>query len=81
MQITIESPGGIRTGVVPSEGIFDEATLIKALILTLAVEGNRGSDQVRLAIDLSGVEPERLVGIAKGLTMHSTAMSFHLNKH
>ena len=81
MQITIESPGGIRTGVVPSEGIFDEATLIKALILTLAVEGNRGSEQVRLAIDLTGAEPERLVGIAKGLTMHSSATISHLNKH
>jgi len=81
MQITIESPGEIRTGVVPSEGIFDEATLIKALILTLAVEGNRGSDQVRLAIDLSGAEPERLVGIAKEMTMHSSATISHLNKH
>ena len=54
MQITIESAGEIRTeGVVPSEGIFDEATLVKALILTLAVEGDGGRDQVRLAIDLS----------------------------
>ena len=81
MQITIESPGGIRTGVVPSEGIFDEATLIKALILTLAVEGNRGREQVRLAIDLTGAEPKRLVGIAKGLTMHSSATNAHMNMH
>lgn len=81
MQITIESPGGNRTGVVPSEGIFDEATLVKSLIMTLAVEGNRGSDQVRLSIDLSGAEPERLVGIAKGLTMHLSASNTHLSKH
>lgn len=81
MQIMVESPGGIRTGVIPSEGIFDEATLIKALILTLAVEGNRGSDQVRLAIDLFGVEPERLVGIAKELVTHSSATNSQLNKH
>ena len=81
MQITIESPGGIRTGVVPSEGIFDEATLVKALILTLAVEGDRGNDQVRLAIDLSGAKPERLIGIAKGLKLHSSPSDFPQHKH
>lgn len=81
MQITIESAGGIRTGVVPSEGIFDEATLVKSLIMTLAVEGNRGSDQVRLTVDLSGVEPERLVGIAKGLKLHSSHSDFLQHKH
>ena len=81
MQITIESPSGIRTAVVPLEGISDEATLVKALILTLAVEGERGCDQVRLAIDLSGAEPERLVGIAKGLKSHSSPSDFSQYKH
>ncbi len=81
MQITIESPGGIRTGVVPSEGIFDEATLVKDLILTLAVEGDRSSDQVRLTIDLSGDKPERLVSIAKGLNLHSNTSDFQQHNH
>ncbi|HRC60074.1 hypothetical protein PROAA_670001 [Candidatus Propionivibrio aalborgensis] len=67
MQITIESPGGPRQGVVPSDGIVDEATLIKALILTLAVEGNKGVDYVTLEVDLSDAEPERLVEVAKAL--------------
>ena len=67
MQITIESPGGPRQGVVPSDGIVDEATLIKALILTLAVEGNKGVDYVTLEVDLSDAEPERLVEVAKAI--------------
>lgn len=67
MQITIDSPGGRRLGVVPLAGIHDEAMLVKSLIMTLAVEGNRGADFVTLEIDLEGVDPERLVAIAKAL--------------
>ncbi len=67
MQITIESPGGPRSAVAPFEGITDEAMLVKSLIMTLAVEGNRGAEHVTLDVDMEGVSPERLVAIAKAL--------------
>ena len=65
MQITIESPGGPRFGVVPYERINDEAMLVKSLILTLALECSRGTDELTLNIDFTGADPERLVSIAR----------------
>jgi len=67
MRITIESPGGARSAVAPSGGIMDEAMLVKSLIMTLAVEANRGADHTTLGVDLSDVSPERLVWIAKAV--------------
>jgi hypothetical protein len=65
MNITIESPAGPRTGVVPFDGIADEAALIKSLILSLAVERRVGADDVTLTVDCSKVDANRLVVIAK----------------
>lgn len=65
MHITIDSPEGPRTGVVPFDGIADEATLIKSLILTLVLEKSLGTDDVNLTIDCSKVDANRLVAIAK----------------
>jgi len=67
MHIIIESPHGPRSAFVPSGGIHDEATLVKCLIMTMAVEANRGADHMTLDIDLSDVSPGRLVGIAKAV--------------
>ena len=65
MQITIESPHGPGRAVVPSEGIGEEAMLVKSLLLTLAVERNRGADDVTLDICLDGADPQRMVALAK----------------
>lgn len=65
MQITIESPGGPRSGVVPYERIADEAVLVKSLILTLALERSRGVDELTLNVDFTDADPERLVSIAR----------------
>ena len=67
LQITIDSPGGPRSAVALFEGIKDEAMLVKSLIMTLAVEGNRGVEHVTLDVDLEGVNPQRLVAIAKAV--------------
>lgn len=64
MDITIEAPAGPRNGVVPYEGITDEAALIKSLILTLAAERRGGVDDVTLTVDCSRVDANRLVTIA-----------------
>ena len=64
MNITIEAPAGPRNGVVPFEGIADEATLVKSLILTLAVERRAGIADVTLTVDCSRVDANRLVTIA-----------------
>ena len=65
MEIIIEKPAGPRTGVVPFDGIADEAALIKSLILTLAVEKRAGADDVTLTVDCSRIDANRLVVIAK----------------
>jgi hypothetical protein len=65
MNIIIEAPAGPRTGVVPFDGIDDEAALIKSLILTLALERRIGTDDVTLTIDCAKVDANRLVAIAK----------------
>jgi hypothetical protein len=70
MRITIEHPGGPRKGVSPSEGIGDESTLIKSLILTLAAESNYCIDEVTLKVNLFGCDPTRLVEIAKAIAQH-----------
>jgi hypothetical protein len=67
MQITVETPFGPRSGVSPHEGIADEDTLIKSLILTLARECNAGAGDVRLNVDCADADPHRLVAVAKGL--------------
>jgi hypothetical protein len=65
MRITIESPDGPRAAVSPFEGITDEATLIKSLILTIATECSRGVEDLMLNVDFTGADPERLVSIAR----------------
>jgi hypothetical protein len=65
MHITIESPSGSRTGVVPYDGVHDELTLVKSLVLTLALERSLGTDGLTLKVDFDGADPERLVEIAK----------------
>jgi hypothetical protein len=65
MRITIESPDGPRVAVTPFEGITDEATLIKALVLTIAIECSRGVEDLMLNVDFTGADPERLVSIAR----------------
>jgi hypothetical protein len=65
MQITIESPHGPRRAVSPSLGIANEEILVKSLIMTLAVEANRGADFITLDVDLVGADPALLVGLAK----------------
>ena len=39
--------------------------LVKSLILTLALECSRGTDELTLNIDFTGADPERLVSIAR----------------
>lgn len=75
MHIIIESPKGPRSAVVPFQGITDEATLVKSLIMTLAVEANRGTDHMTLDIDLTDVSPQQLVGIAKGIGQQKETVS------
>ncbi len=65
MDITIEAPAGPRTGVVPFDGITDESSLIKSLLLTLASEIRFGADDVTITVDCSKVDVNRLVAIAK----------------
>jgi hypothetical protein len=65
MQLTINSPSGPRPAVSPSLGIANEEILVKSLIMTLAVEANRGADFVTLDVDLVGADPALLVGMAK----------------
>jgi hypothetical protein len=65
MHITIREPGGPREGVVPAEGIQSEVALIKSLIMTLAKESNFCVGSVTLRVDLNGIDPTRLVAIAK----------------
>jgi hypothetical protein len=67
MRITIEQPGGPRQGVSPSDGIGNESTLIKSLILTLAAESNYCVDEVTLRVNLFGCDPTRLVEVAKAI--------------
>jgi hypothetical protein len=67
MHITIESAPRSRTGVVPYDGIHDEQTLIKSLILTLALERNLGAEELTLKVELSAADAELLVELAKNI--------------
>lgn len=72
MNITIESPAGPRTGVIPFEGIDDEIGLLKSLALTLALERRLGAEDVALVIDVSNASPERLIAVAKVFSQMQT---------
>jgi len=65
MKIMIESPEGPRPGAEPSGGIKDAASLVKALLITLAVESTRGNPHVVLDIDMDNLEPRTLVEIVR----------------
>lgn len=69
MRITLHLPCGPREAVAPSEGIQDEAMLIKSLILTLAREAHSGVGVLTLSIDLAGTDPARLVAIGKRIAI------------
>jgi len=72
MHVTIESPRGSRIGVVPYDGIHDELTLVKSLVLTIALERSFGTEGMTLRVDFEGADPERLVEIAKDFGQLST---------
>jgi hypothetical protein len=67
MQITVETPFGPRAAVAPHDGIPNEDTLVKSLILTLARECLGGATDVTLSVDCADADPHRLVAVAKGL--------------
>jgi hypothetical protein len=67
MKIIIESPEGPRPGAEPYGGIHDATSMVKALLITLAVECTRGNVRVLLDIDLDDVRPDTLVEIAKSV--------------
>ncbi len=69
MNITVESPDGPRQGAEPYGGIKDEATLAKALLITLAVEITRGNENVQLGLSLAGLNPETFIVLARSLCL------------
>ena len=68
MRIVVESPDGPRRGAEPASGNHTERELVKSLLVTLAVDHSRGNELIKLSIDLSGLEPLRLITIAKVLS-------------
>lgn len=81
MNITIESPCGLRTGVVPYDGVHDELTLVKSLVLTLALERSLGTDGLTLKVDFDGADPERLVEIAKDFAQMAVLPALSMQRY
>lgn len=67
MEITIESPDGPRQGAQPMGGIHDEATLVKALLITLACECSRGNGKAVFSLALDDIDPESLIALARSI--------------
>ena len=65
MDITLESPAGPRSCVIPFDGIASEVSLLKCLALTLALERQLGVEDVTFTVDISKANPIRLIAIAK----------------
>jgi hypothetical protein len=67
MKIMVESPDGPRSGAEPNGGINNARSLVKSLLITLAVEQSRGNARIVLSIDLEHLEPQALVEIARSI--------------
>ncbi len=73
MHLSIREPGGLRQAVTPFDGIEDELSLIKSLIMTLAAESQRGARTVMLKADLDGIDVVQLITLARMLSASARA--------
>lgn len=65
MSIIVTLPAGPRAAVLPFPVVSDEVTLVKALLLTLALERRIGAEEVSLDINLGNVDADRLLCVVR----------------
>lgn len=73
MHLSVQEDGRPRQAVTPFDGIDDELSLIKSLIMTLAAESKGCSRTVVLNVDLEGVDVVQLVTVARMLSLSGRA--------
>ncbi len=73
MHLSIQEPGGFRQAVTPFDGIENELSLIKSLIMTLASESQRGARTAMLKVDLDGIDVVQLITLARMLSASARA--------
>jgi len=78
MQVTVKLPKLSENQSRPIDGIIDETTLVKALLVTLAGERIRGNERIVFELNIADANPCQFITIAKSLPAATgSAKAFH----
>lgn len=78
MQVRVKLPKLSENLSRPIDGIIDETTLVKALLVTLAGERIRGNERIVLEFNIADADPCQFIAIARSLPAGTgTAQAFH----